>query len=52
MITRIAIGLGVAAALIPVSLLLGLPAGKSILVSAVVGLLFIGLASGMSKLIR
>jgi hypothetical protein len=52
MVTRIAIGLGIAAALIPVSLLLGLPAAKSIFVSVVVGLLFIGLASAMSKLIR
>ena len=49
---RIAIGLGIAAALIPVSLLMGLSAAKSIFVSAVVGLLFIVLALTMSKLIR
>jgi hypothetical protein len=32
--------------------MMGLRAGKSIFVSAVVGLLFIALASAMSKLIR
>lgn len=52
MITRIAVGLAIAAALIPVSVLIGLSVTKSILVSAIVGILFIGLAAGMSRLLN
>jgi len=49
---RIAIGLGIAAALIPVSMLIGLSAGKSILVSVVVGIVFIGLTEAMSRFLK
>jgi hypothetical protein len=52
MMTRIAIGLGIAALLIPVSMLIGLPAGKSILVSAIVAFVFIGLSDAMSRLLK
>jgi hypothetical protein len=49
MMLRISMGLAIAAALIPVSLFVGLPAGKSILISALTGLLFIVLSSIMAK---
>ena len=52
MMTRIAVGLGIAALLIPVSMLIGLSAGKSILVSAIVGFVFIAMAIAMSKLLK
>jgi hypothetical protein len=52
MIVRIAIALGIAAALIPVSLLLGLSGGKSILVSAVTGLLFLVMANVMNRALK
>ncbi|MCI0415461.1 hypothetical protein L0222_22030 [bacterium] len=46
---RIAIGLGLAAALIPVSLLLGLSATKSILAGVITGIMFVLFAWGMSR---
>ena len=52
MILRFAIALGIAAALIPVSLLLGLSAGKSILVSAATGGLFLVLANAMTRIMK
>jgi|GEM_PF-3265338 len=50
MMLRVAMGLGIAAALIPVSLLVGLSAAKSILISAMTGLLFVSLSTVMGKL--
>ena len=52
MMTRIAMALGIAAALIPVSLLLGLSPARSILISGIVGLLFLAFAAGMSRIVR
>ena len=52
MILRFAIAFGIAAALIPVSLLLGLSAGKSILISAVIGGLFLVMANVMNRMMK
>jgi hypothetical protein len=49
MLLRVSMGLAIAAALIPVSLLIGLSAGKSIAISAATGLLFFVLSSVMGK---
>jgi hypothetical protein len=49
---RIAIGLGLAAALIPVSMLIGLSAAKSILAAVITGTLFIFFSWGMSRLMQ
>jgi hypothetical protein len=49
---RYAMAFGIAALLIPVSLLLGLSAAKSIIVSVVTGLLFVGLAVAMGKVMK
>jgi hypothetical protein len=52
MILRLAIALGFAAALIPISLLIGLSPGRSILISGIVAILFLAFAAGMSRLVR
>jgi hypothetical protein len=52
MILRLAFAFGIAAALIPVSLLLGLSAGKSILISAFTGALFLVMAKVMNRLMK
>jgi hypothetical protein len=49
---RIAIGLGIAAMLIPVSILLGLSASKSILAAALTGTMFMFFAWGMARLMQ
>jgi hypothetical protein len=52
MILRLAFAFGIAAALIPVSLLLGLNAGKSILISMIIGGLFLVMASLMNRVVK
>jgi hypothetical protein len=52
MLTRTAIALGLAAALIPLSILLGLSAKNSVFVSLIVGLLFLFLSSAMSGFLK
>ena len=49
---RIAIALGVAAALIPVSILLGLSTTKSITISLITGIVFLGFSWGMSRIVK
>jgi hypothetical protein len=51
-LTRIAIALAIAAALIPVSLLIGLPPLKSIMVSVLVAIAFLLFAAAMTKLVK
>jgi len=52
MILRLAIAFGIAAALIPVSLLLGLSARDSILISALTAGVFLIMAKLMNKMVK
>jgi hypothetical protein len=49
---QIGVGLMIGAALIPVSMLIGISPLKSILISLIVAVLFVAMSLGMSRLLK